>query len=404
MLVCVAGGLVAFLDVTHRRATIDDVTRHGQPLTAAAATIYRAVSDANATATSGFLSGGVEPIGVRDRYLADVAEATDALSVAAQGSPTGRGADALSRLSAGLPVYTGLVETARVYNRQGFPLGAAYLREASTLAQEQLLPAAQELYQAEAARLGDDQRATAGFAWLPFGLLVVTVLALVAGQFSLYRRTNRVLNLGLVPATVAALVATTWLAFATASSARHSEAGYDDGTAQVDLLSEARTLALRARADESLTLVARGEGDEFDTRFNSTMDDLAGADGEPGMLDRAADRVDQPTTQAAVQDATDALRAWIATHVRLREADSGGRYDEAVAMAVGTAPDSTGVLSTSVDRSLSAAIGQANIRSADQAGHARTALGGVPVGVVVLMALSATGAAVGVHLRLSEYR
>ena len=70
-------------------------------------------------------------------------------------------------MSTQLPVYTGLVETARVYNRQGLPLGAAYLREASGLMRDKLLPAAKQLYRTETGRLADDRDGAAGFPWPP---------------------------------------------------------------------------------------------------------------------------------------------------------------------------------------------------------------------------------------------
>ena len=45
-----------------------------------------------------------------------------------------------------LAAYTGLVEAARANNVQGFPIGSAYLREASSLMQTKLLPEAKKIY------------------------------------------------------------------------------------------------------------------------------------------------------------------------------------------------------------------------------------------------------------------
>src|SRR6266581_7886662 len=107
--------------------------------------IYRALSDADATAASAFLSGGLEPIAARRRYQADIAQAAahlESATAAAGHSPAARD---LARLSAGLPVYAGEVETARADNRLGLPLGAAYLREASSLMRGALLPAARDV-------------------------------------------------------------------------------------------------------------------------------------------------------------------------------------------------------------------------------------------------------------------
>jgi hypothetical protein len=54
-----------------------------------------------------------------------------------------------------LPLYSGFVESARADNRQGLPVGAAYLRRASELLTSSILPAADQLSATEAKRLSD---------------------------------------------------------------------------------------------------------------------------------------------------------------------------------------------------------------------------------------------------------
>ncbi|BFO21594.1 hypothetical protein SHKM778_79820 [Streptomyces sp. KM77-8] len=48
------------------------------------------------------------------------------------------------------------MERARTYNRQGFPVGGAYLRYANEKMQEEMLPAAEDLYTKENQRLRGD--------------------------------------------------------------------------------------------------------------------------------------------------------------------------------------------------------------------------------------------------------
>ena len=75
-----------------------------------------------------------------------------------------------------LPVYTGEVETARADNRLGLPLGAAYLREASSLMRGTLLPAARDVSaQADAQLAADSGRATG----LPLAVLLLASAVLV---------------------------------------------------------------------------------------------------------------------------------------------------------------------------------------------------------------------------------
>src|SRR5690606_38601546 len=125
-------GVVAAQTVSSRKATHDRLLATTEPLANAAQALYSALSVADAAAVTGFISGGIEPESVRERYTEAVAEASAQL-VAASG---GAGSDPdstrlLSGIAGRLTVYTGLIETARANNRSGNPVGTAYLSEAS---------------------------------------------------------------------------------------------------------------------------------------------------------------------------------------------------------------------------------------------------------------------------------
>src|SRR2546423_6765076 len=69
-------GTAAVIGITQRAGLVDGV-RHGSgPLTVQAQQLYRSLSDADATAAIAFLSGGVEPDGLRQRFQDDVAAAS----------------------------------------------------------------------------------------------------------------------------------------------------------------------------------------------------------------------------------------------------------------------------------------------------------------------------------------
>jgi hypothetical protein len=99
--------------------------------------IYGALSLANTTAATAFLSGGVEPQEVRDRYDAAIGQASAGLVTASNGvSPNDiHSLTLLADLSNELALYTGIVATARANNRAGHPIGVAYLSESCTLMQ-----------------------------------------------------------------------------------------------------------------------------------------------------------------------------------------------------------------------------------------------------------------------------
>ena len=246
-------GIAAAVGIMQRSALVGGVRNGSGALTIQAQQLYRSLSDADATAATAFLSGGVEPVALRQRYLDDISDASAALAAVTAGAGTDRAL--VDQLSAQLPVYTGLVDTARTYNRLGIPLGAAYLREASGLMRTQLLPAAQGLYRSERNRLSGDLSGGAAFPWLAVPLLLVTIAGLVLASRYLTRRTQRLLNVGLVVAIGAAALMLGWTMLSWVVVQGDLDKARTAGSDQVDRLASARIAALTARADEALTLV-----------------------------------------------------------------------------------------------------------------------------------------------------
>ncbi|PWK87491.1 hypothetical protein C8D88_104652 [Lentzea atacamensis] len=380
VLASLASGWLTTWSVSRHERALDDLATQSEPLAHAAQEVYRSLQDADATAASAFLSGGLEPPQLRERYEADIAQAQAALSVATASSP-----DLTATLAAQLPVYTGLIETARTNNRQGFPVGAAYLREASGLMRTQLLPAAQELYRAETDRVARAQD-EANFPWGSVGVALAFVVALVLTQRYLTHKTNRLLNVGLLVATAAAVLSLLWVT--TVSVLVMNDVG-DSRTAsqKVDVLAQARIATLTARGDETLTLVARGAGQAYEKNFVEVSDRLE------GLLDHAK----ALENTEAIDQAMRHFRQWQQVHQRIREADDAGQYNDAVALIDNPYFDS-------LDQDLVRAIGEARQDFSDEVAVARASLAGTAVGVLVLAVISAVGSTMGLWQRLKEYR
>src|SRR5712692_7114710 len=123
--------------------------------------------------------------------------------VATAGGASAKATASIRTIAESAATYSGLVESARANNRQGFPVGAGYLRRANTLVSGTVIPTAETLHQESLLRLNSgygaasSSVATVGAA----AVAVVLLVALVAAQVFLRRRTNRVLNVGLVAAT-----------------------------------------------------------------------------------------------------------------------------------------------------------------------------------------------------------
>nr|WP_030366438.1 hypothetical protein [Streptomyces roseoverticillatus] len=414
-LVLVAFGAVTAWQVATRSAAADAVVDTSQPLSADAAAIYRSLADADTTAASGFLAGGQEPRAVRQRYEKDIALASRLLvKAAAAGEGSGAARGKIAALNEGLPRYTGLVEAARANNRQGLPLGGAYLRYAGDRMREELLPAARGLYEAETGRLGSDYDDAQSWPWAALALGVVALGTLAWAQRRNYLRTNRVFNHGLLAATAATAVVLLWLVAGHAVARSGLESSYAHGARSLQALTEARIGSLQARGDENLTMVARGAvltkngDDQYESNYRAGMGRLIGGDQGPAregsLLDRARDLADDAEGRAPVDAAIKDVRTWQQRHGEVRAlADDRGDYKDALQKVIG-GKDSTGASFDRVDTELERALGYEQDEFRQAADDGRGAFSGLAAGAAVLTVLGAAGAVAGVGRRLSEYR
>ncbi|MFD8801007.1 hypothetical protein [Streptomyces atroolivaceus] len=404
-LLVVVFGAVTYLEISGRASAAHDVVERSQPLSADAASIYRSLADADTMAASGFLAGTEEPKAVHDRYEADIKEASRLLVKAAASTDASTSSHReITTLGELLPEYTGLIERARANNRQGLPLGGAYLRYANQKMTAELLPAAERLYAAETGRLGTDSADARRWPFFSLCVGIVALAALVWMQRRNYRRTNRVFNRGLVAATAAATVVLLWLAVGHTVARAELHGAMVHGQESLDVLNKARINSLKARANENLTLVARGavltpDGtrDQYETDYSTGMKALG------AQLESAEKLADDDTGSKPVAVAIDTVSEWQDRHRKARATDDRGEYDSALQQIIG-AEDSTGESFEKVDDALEQALAleQDDFDVAAEGG--RRALGGLPAGAAVLAVLGAGAAIAGVNRRLSEYR
>ncbi|MGC3003947.1 hypothetical protein ACPF8X_37625, partial [Streptomyces sp. G35A] len=354
-----AFGAVTAWQMTDRAAAADDVLTSSQPLTSDAADIYRSLADANTAASSGFLAGGQETAASRDRYEKDIRTAAAKLvNAAANSDPGSPSARTITRLNRLLPEYKGLVERARTYNRQGFPVGGAYLRYANEKMQEEMLPAAEDLYEKENQRLEADYADATPYPWAAIALGLLALAALGWAQRRTYLRTHRVLNHGLVAATAAAAVVLIWLTAGHTVARSGLDDSYDHGIRSLTVLHDARIASLRARGNENLTLVARGAEtkkageetvDAYDHDFERDMDAL-----DRGLT-RAGRLADDGGGARPVASAAGAMAEWRQRHESARAQDENGNYQQALDLVIG-AKGATGECFDTVDENLATAL------------------------------------------------
>ncbi|MFE3292679.1 hypothetical protein [Rhodococcus sp. NPDC059234] len=393
-------GVVAAVQVADRQRTLDTLLTEIEPLANASQHLYSSLSIADAAATTAFLAGGIEPAAVRDRYAQAVGDAGQDIVDAAAGVETDdvTAHALLTQLSAGLPVYTGLVETARANNRTGYPVGSAYLSEASAMMQTTLLPLAEQLHTEQSDRVVQSQDAFARPPWLAIALLVLALVALVVAALLLARWTRRRLNLGLIVAAAAIAASVCWLVAAGLVSATATAHALDDGARPLTDLTTARILAQQARADETLSLVRRELTGAYDQQFDDHLTRLK------ALLDEYphGGRVDVSADQVAATAA--ARTAWAQAHQRLIAMLGSGDWNGAVAVAVGTGDRDSATYFAAADAELSKAIDTARTQLRNNVDRAVSTLTALSPGVLVLAALAATGVVAGLLPRLREYQ
>lgn len=408
LLVVVFGAVTSF-EVADRYSAADDVVERSQPLSAVAAQIYGSLASADTAASSGFLAGAQEPELVQKGYRDDITTASELLVEAA--SSTDSSSDSgrqIATINEKLPRYTGLVERARANNRQGLPLGGAYLRYANQLMTQEILPAAEKLYASETARLDQDHEDARLWPFLGLAAGVVALGVLAWAQRRNYLRTNRVFNHGLLAATAAATVVLLWLAVGHTVARVELNNANTNGQASLKVLNDARISSLKARASENLTLVARGavltekkgdepQKDQYEVDYQSYMSALDTA------LAKAEKLADDGAGRLPVDSARTATDEWQKRHGSATAADKAGDYDKAVEKVIGVKA-STGQSFHIVENKLVKAITHEQEEFTDSAKAGRGALFGLAIGALVLGLLGAVGAILGVNRRLSEYR
>ncbi|BDZ40762.1 hypothetical protein GCM10025865_00610 [Paraoerskovia sediminicola] len=388
VLACVLVALVGFRAGTDQSDSVD-AARNGADRSVALQEVRADLVTADATAANAFLVGGLEPTAQREDYDTRIEDAAAGLAGLAR-TGTVEDAGRIGEVSADLTEYTGLVEQARANNRQGFPVGSAYLDSASTLLREEMLPMLDELGDDASARTDArfDDTAT---ALLLLALCLLGLLALVAVQVWLARRTHRVLNVGLATATAIVLI-TGVLGTALLASVRGTAVDVRSGPyTSATALAAAESAANGAKSSASLGLIKRGSGEEIEVQVDAS-------------LDEAFDALSEADASSTASGLADDLQAWSDEHDEIRALDADGEWEAAVAAAVDDAPGaSNDLFDQYVSGTEEAIVAEAEtvdselVSAADRAG---VGAWGLLIGGLV----GAVAAWRGLHQRIEEYR
>ncbi|APE38876.1 hypothetical protein BOX37_30565 [Nocardia mangyaensis] len=396
---CVATGAVTSTIVSDRQQALGVLLDDTEPDAHSANHLYTSLSIADAAAGTAFIAGGLEPAAVRDRYTQAIGEAAAELVTQAGDTATDRdpATDRQLRtgIATGLPVYTGLIETARANNRNGYPVGAAYLSEASHQMQTSLLPMAEELENHRFDAVTAAQHRHVQPPWTAIVLLVLALAALIWVQVELARRSRRVFNMGLLLGTTALALTLLWTVAAGSVSAISMIRGRDQGVVPAARLAESRILVQQARSAEMVKLVRRDASGDYDRTFDVNTTRLT------ELLDGYSDNAPARDQVAAARAA---LARWQSAHQRMNDTLDRGDFAGAAAVATGPGAADSAAQVTALDR----ALGEAGVATRNtlrsKVSQAIDVLAFLAPGAFALGIAAAVCVGLGLWPRLREYR
>ena len=265
-----------------------------------------------------------------------------------------------------------------------------------------ILPAVLSIYREEARKLSaayDSGASQTGPLLLLVVVVVLTVL-MVGVQLWLARRTHRILNLGWLAATVIVAAVAAAVGVVIVSNSDNLASARRQGSDATAQLASARILAVRAQADESLALIARGSDTSFSKDFDEVELRLSGDDSHPGL----ARQVQDTLRRLGSGESADRIDAELSTsfeeHKNVVALEDTGAYPKAIVRtSTNEAPHLTAVVKV-LDNEISASQ-QRFMTSTNGASFSPAVLYFiVGLGVILVCVLIS----VGMYPRLKEYR
>lgn len=388
--------IAGYVGVNGARSSVNTIARDAVPSIVTAQSVRVKLLQMDSLAAQEFLAGGADSgAQARVKYEAVRQELGEQLTLAAKNISFGRDEQTpIETLMDKVQAYNGLVEAARANNRQGFPVGAAYLRMASTLLHNEMLPQTQAIDQLNVKQLESEYASFKSASLLHIGAIAASGLALlvVLGYMQLFisKKMRRSFNLPLLAASVVVVALTAYSIVGMTLQRSNLGAAKEASFVSAYNWLEARGAAYDAKTDQSLFLIALGAGAKYEESAKVKVEKLAAAA--------------KTNVQGDSGSALSALRLYVQQDERIRSYDKSGKRSEAVNLALGNGTkeaqkafdDLNQVLTTNLKTATSSfeasiASAESNINLLDLA--------------FVLLSLAVMGLAYfGLTPRINEYR
>lgn len=405
--------LATALSANELQRSTERVRTQSGPVLIATQQVFSSLAEADAAATAEHLAGRGDGRDQRRLYEDALERATRQIDVIARRIGDDDAAhEALADLLVAVNRYAGAVETAREKKAAGSADADTALAAALAVSSSTITPAVATLLERTNDRITDDTD-TSTFAWLG----ILALLALVAVQVAIARRTNRLVNVPLALATLVTVVALAWLQLAAQRQGDDVLEARRVGIDSIGLTGTIQTTAYRAKAAESLALIA-GTGSatqQFDdaartaaTLYDSPIDAgtvqqaRAGARlPGTGLLADAARVADSAREHASIAEVLVRWERYRSTSAAIRTAAaSPTTVTTARTIATNEGNRTFNGFNLAVENFL--ADNRAQFEARLDAASDRLRL--LELGMLVLPLLAAALALLGVQIRWNEYR
>ncbi len=424
-LLAVGFAIGGYLGVTAARSSLNTIARDAVPSIVTAQTVRVKLLEMDALATQEFLAGGADSgAAARQRYETVRRELGEQLTSAAMNISFGREEQtAIEQLMNHVTVYTGMVESARTNNRMGYPVGAAYLRMASVMLHDTMLPLTQSIDQLNVRQLDSEYASFKSGTMMRFALIggggAALLLVLCYMQLFLSKRMRRTFNAPLVAASALVVAVTGYSVVSMGWAGGHLSSAREQSFASAYNWLTARGTAYDTKTDQSLYLIALGAGARYETSMKDKVARLAPSDLTQEMIfqasrgnvafqglfanELAATPAGSPERQQVVTALT-ALRSYLEQDARIRSFDKGGRRQEAVNLALGNGTTEAQQAFDNFTEVLSVNLGRAQANFDASIASAEGNLRFLDWAFVLIAMLVAALTYFGLTPRINEYR
>jgi len=257
-LLLAASALVCAFAATDLVRSTTEIADNTGPVLIETQGLVASIAEADAANTAVFLSGVNEDRQQRRLYETALERAPrqiEEISARLGDSPASH--EALQSVGSQLTQYAGVVEQARTKNTAGIDGATANLQQALDLASgtSGMLDNVGTVSEQSEIRLNEDIAVSRVLLGATAALLAVSIVSLVVAQFSLRSLTKRLINPGLLLATVITSAALIWFTAAIVTRTADLSDARDDGYDAIALTGELQTEAFAYKTREAESII-----------------------------------------------------------------------------------------------------------------------------------------------------